>query len=204
MALLRHLMINYSDRVQKIGIENVKKFISILEIVLYIWCSLWSLVVYLYTSSPMTMTFCYDQSVTFLDMLVQHSNSSTDQTIGKWALTFISMFLQSLGILEFIMYFIMFKTLRNKDENLKKNIGKDSYQKRTKRNVMNLTGQAFGFAIEMICMIISHVLIRLDTNSPFLQPQMAPYYVVVASTIVSIGQFMTSPDMRKFYLKTEF
>lgn len=203
MALFRYSMINCPTRVQKMGMNKFKQFITIFEIVLYIWGGLWSAAVYISTSSPFTMVFCKDQSLIFLQTMNEHRLDDGVDVKFKFGVFIISVFIQFLGICEFIMYFQMFKTLRNKDEILKKNIGKEMYQKRTKRNVISLTGQAFGFGIELIAMITLHLMIQLDLESVFFQPQMVSFYTIVASTLISISQFITSSDMRRFYLKTE-
>ena len=84
---------------------------------------------------------------------------------------------------------------------MKESISKENIRVRNKTNVITLSGQAWGFVIEIVVTIIVQLTVNLEVDSVFFQPQIAAYYSVMMSTAVSIGQFVTSPDMRRFYLK---
>lgn len=195
-------MVIHPEKLQKLGQAKVKKFVSTTELVLYAWFGLWSLAGYFFTSSASTMTFCYNQSAIFLDTLTHHTQP--DRTVlEKLSKDFTLASLQLLAVWELLMYIRIFQSLKTKDEKLKKNIGKEMFRMRTKRNIISLSGQALGFGIELMSMVIVQVIARVDSDSPFLQLQMTTIFVIIQGSLLSVVHFMTSPDMRKFYLKFE-
>lgn len=203
MAFLRYMMVVHPVKLQELGVDKAKRFVNVTELAIYIWLGLWSLIAYFYTSSPFTNTFCYDRSATFLETLVDHVNP-TSGTLEKKSQSIMAFCVLLLSIIELAMYIQIFKALRKKDESMKTSIGKDMFLMRTNRNIISLSGQAFAFGIELIMMIITQIITHTNSTSPYFMPQMTTFNLVIASTILSIGQFLSSPDMRQFYLKFEY
>lgn len=202
MALFRWINIIHIEKALLMGTERVKQLVWWVEIT--ISGILYSLapIMYIYGSNPVSMTFSYNESKTFLDVLAQHKDpSGTGQIAHNIFLTVV----QSLGILEMIMYVVMFAHLWLHDQTMKDSISKEHLRKRNKNNIITLTGQAWTFVIEVVVMAVITIAYNLDMDSVFLQPQIGGFYMVMGSTAISIGQFVASPDMRRFYnfMKTE-
>lgn len=201
MALFRWICIMHNDKAKYMGLEKVKNLVIATEVIIIgISCMFFSLTLK-YGSAPLSMSFCQDKSVMYLDHVSKHASGSN---AGQVALTLILIFQQGLGILELLMYVFIFKHLKNHDEKKVQGLTKDIIQRRTKRNVITLSGQAWTFGIETILSIFLHVSINWESAaSIFFSPQITPFYVILISSAVSFGQFFTSPEMRRFYLKLE-
>lgn len=200
MSLLRYICIVHVEKALILGMDRIKRFVFVVEATIYVITGLFYALVYAYGSAPLAMTFCYNKSKTFLEVLTHHENPTN---VGHLALMFVLAFQQTLGILEFIMYVILFKTLWKHDQTMKESLSKEHIKSRNKTNVITLVGQAWGFLMEVITLTILLFAINLEMDSVFLQPQIATFYVVIHSTAISVGQFVTSPDMRKFYMKSD-
>lgn len=196
MSLFRWICIIHIDEALIMGMQRVKMLIHVVEGTLYVLALLFQSMVYAYGSKPLAMSFCHDKSKTFLEIKAKHDH---DTNAGEHALKIYVGFLQSLGLLEFLMYVYLFKTLWFHDQKMASSVSEKIIKKRNKTNVITLSGQAWGFAIETITSIATNLLIALNFDSAFLQPQIAPFYYVMTSTALSVGQFVTSPDMRSFY-----
>ena len=73
---------------------------------------------------------------------------------------------------------------------------------RHKRSAINLTGQIISFMVEMIIVILTQIFLhKVFAQHSTFGITAYPCYLVVSSGINSIAQFVSSPEMRRFYLK---
>ena len=100
------------------------------------------------------------------------------------------------------MYIILYMKIHMNDEAMVGPLPIEKIKLRHKRSAINLTGQIISFMVEMIIVILTQIFLHkvFAQNSTF-GITAYPCYLVVSSGINSIAQFVSSPEMRRFYLK---
>lgn len=196
MSLFRWICIIHFDTALVLGKERVKHIVHCFERTIYILIAPFLALAYIYGTTPLAKTFCYNKSRTFLRVMAKHEHS-TD--VGHQALAIFMGFTQSLGILEFLLYIFLFKKLWSHDQKMASTLPQKQIKTRNKNNIITLSGQAWAFMIEAVTGAIIQLTVNLEFDSVFLQPQIGSFYFVIMATAVSIGQFLTSPDLRRFY-----
>ena len=109
--------------------------------------------------------------------------------------------LMAMLIGEFIIYIIIVYHLWNHDEKLQldKIITINMRQERNHKNVITLGGQAFSFFVELSVAIYCVVHMNYTTADP----SNMPILIIIGSTIVSVGQFVCSHELKR-YLRSEW
>lgn len=105
-------------------------------------------------------------------------------------LTFVSML---FVLSELICYIIIYRTLVNSDSSIKSMVSKETFNKRSRRNVITLAGQSFSFVVEFGFGVT--VLITLYYQ---LDPAISLTSVIVTSSLLSLINVMTSHELRRY------
>ena len=104
--------------------------------------------------------------------------------------------------MEIAMYIILYLKIRINDEAMIGPVPIEKVRLRHKRSAINLTGQIVSFVVEtLITLIIQIFLHKILAHGATFGITAFPCYMVVSSGINSIAQFVSSPEMRRFYLK---
>ena len=100
------------------------------------------------------------------------------------------------------MYIILYKKLYMNDEAMIGPLPIEKIQFRHKRSAINLTGQIIAFIVKTIVQLLAQVFLHrvFKQNSTFGMTAY-PCYIIVTSSITSIAQFVSSPEMKRFYLR---
>ena len=100
------------------------------------------------------------------------------------------------------MYIILYKKIHMNDEAMVGPLPIEKIKLRHQRSAINLTGQIISFVVEMSVALLTQIFLHkvFDQDSTF-GITAFPCYIVVTSGINSIAQFVSSPEMRRFYLK---
>ena len=100
------------------------------------------------------------------------------------------------------MYIILYMKIHMNDEAMVGPLPIEKIKLRHKRSAINLTGQIISFMVEMIIVILTQIFLhKVFAQNSIFGITAYPCYLVVSSGINSIAQFVSSPEMRRFYLK---
>ena len=113
--------------------------------------------------------------------------------IGKQYQTFALIVIQIFIVAEFIMYIILFKDMFDHNKELQNGnslgLSADNLQKRQRKNVITLSGQAFTFVVEFVISVLFH----FATHEP----------IPIGQILIAFSYIVTSPELRQFYLSKE-
>ena len=76
---------------------------------------------------------------------------------------------------------------------------------RTKKNVITLTGQIISFAFEISIPLICELLLtKFGSNANIIEPAGIPIIIIFGTTLIAVAQFLTSPELRRFYFQMPY
>ena len=76
---------------------------------------------------------------------------------------------------------------------------------RTKKNVITLTGQIISFVLEILIPLICELLLtKFGSNAYIIEPAGIPIIVIFGTTLIAVAQFITSPELRRFYFQMPY
>ena len=151
----------------------------------------WTAISYYKTSSP-EMEFC-----TGLKEPVDLSQETADK--GKNVLMGVIFIIQTLICTEVTMYLVIFWGLHKQNKFHTRGLSLETIKHRNKKNAITLTGQVLSFVVELCTSIIAQLLI-MDNSFGILEPAALTCWIIVITSTVSVLQFMTSPELRRFYM----
>ena len=151
----------------------------------------WIAISHFKTSSP-EMEFC-----TGLSDLANQSQETADK--GKNVLMGVIFIIQTLICTEVTMYLVIFWGLHKQNKFQTRGLPLETIKHRKKKNAITLTGQVLSFVVELCTSIIAQLLI-MDNSFGILEPAAMTCLVIVITSTVSVLQFMTSPELRRFYM----
>ena len=124
--------------------------------------------------------------------------SSDDINLGPFLIQMSILIAQIQILTELGIYIVIFWTLYNANQTPKLGLTKDTINKRNRKNVITLSGQVISFFIETLCAII---MSSLYSGFELVEPAAVTPMLVIASSIISVSQIVTSPELRQFYFK---
>ena len=81
----------------------------------------------------------------------------------------------------------------------------EKIQFRHKRSAINLTGQIIAFITETLNILITQVFLhKIFAQDSTFGITAYPCYIIICTSISSIAEFVSSPEMKRFYLKQIF
>ena len=77
---------------------------------------------------------------------------------------------------------------------------------RTKKNVITLTGQIISFVLEILIPLICELLLTKFGSNGYIiiEPAGIPIIVIFGTTLIAVAQFITSPELRRFYFQMPY
>ena len=141
--------------------------------------------------------YCMDQGHLKAKVINEHSYDSTyDNYI--WALRLTPLFITMiLPLAEFTIYTAISWHLWKHDKRSVENktITNRMRRDRNDKNVITLSGQAGTFVVELIVTI--YVIIHVK-NLSIADPSLMPIILTITNTVLSISQFVTSHELKRF------
>ena len=149
------------------------------------------------------MPFCYGLSIEYFSIKLLYDGITEEQTIFAHNIqTGVALMFQNFLLIEAAMNIILYKKLYLNDEAMIGPLPIEKIQLRHKCSAINLTGQIIAFIVETIVQLLTQVFLHsiFAQNSTY-GITAYPCYIIITSSIVSIAQFVSSPEMKRFYLK---
>ena len=132
-------------------------------------------------------------------VLKKHEGVSDEEIqFGKRILSGAIGILQICIIIEFLCYIIIFKGLQKQDKSFIKIIQEDVLKKRLKKNTITLTGQAFGFIVELMYSILAQLLLHFGPQIGVYVSGLLPCALIVTMAAYTSAQIISSPELRRF------
>ena len=119
---------------------------------------------------------------------------------GKNVLMGVIFIIQTLICTEVTMYLVIFWGLHKQNKFHTRGLSLETIKHRNKKNAITLSGQVLSFVVELCTSIIAQLLI-MDNSFGILEPAALTCWIIVITSTVSVLQFMTSPELRRFYIK---
>ena len=184
----------------KIGPENLTKIILAIQGFITIVGVIIAVIGSELHRAPMLIPFCKGISYEFFTTLRIYQGDHKYAQIGNILLTFNYLLVQSILILEIILYVILFKAFRQSDKKMEGKISASHSKKRFRKNTVNLMGQVVGFAIETVYLFGAILFMFFRLVGPYLWT----YFGLCSHTFVALAMFLASPELRRHYLKLDF
>ena len=148
--LIRYICIEKQHWILKIGPENLTKIILAVQGFITIVGVIIAVIGSDLHGAPMLIPFCKGISYEFFTTIRIYQGDHKYAQIGNILLTFNYLVVQSVLILEIVLYAILFKAFRQSDKKMEGKISASHSKKRFRKNTVNLMGQVVGFAIETV------------------------------------------------------
>ena len=142
------------------------------------------------------IAFARGYSTKMAHILIRQSENRKD--FGKESLHASILLVQTLIILEFACYIVLFCSLRKKNKSLFNILQEDIFKKKAKKNAITFTGQAITFTIEVTITIIAQLLIHYGKVGGFFEHGAIPCALLVMMAAVTSSQILTTPELRRF------
>ena len=151
----------------------------------------WTAISFYETSSP-EMEFCTG---------LKESADLSQETAGKGknVLMGVIFIIQTLICTEVTMYLVIFWGLHKQNKFHTRGLSLETIKHRNKKNAITLSGQVLSFVVELCTSIIAQLLI-IDNSFGIFEPAALTCWIIVITSTVSVLQFMTSPELRRFYM----
>ena len=194
MALFRMLCVQFQSYIQSLE----KLMVKLLWLQYMCSVGMWTLgwvAVDVYGSSN-TFDFCRGYTTKMAHVLMNQNPEEKEK--GKRLLLTSILFPQTFVILEFIFYIVIFLSLRERNNSFLQILQRDVLEKRTKKNIITLTGQAITFTVEVTYTLLMQTLIHFGKVGGFLEPGILPCALIPAMAGITASQLLSSPELRRF------
>ena len=117
----------------------------------------------------------------------------------------LALMVQNFIFIEIAMYIILYRKIYMNDEAMIGPLPIERIRFRHKRSAINLTGQIIAFIAETLNFLITQVFLhKIFAHDSTFGITAYPCYIIITSSINSIAEFVSSPEMKRFYLKQIF
>ena len=132
-------------------------------------------------------------------------NGDTDDQIhyGKSILSGAIGVALLLVLLEFVFYFIIYRSLHEQNKSFINIVQEDVLKARTRKNTITFTGQAIAFIVEMTYGLLVQLLIHFGTVGGFMEHGAIPCASIVNMAAVTSAHILSSPELRRFILRKD-
>ena len=140
---------------------------------------------------------CMDLGHEQVETLQQYKNKEYDDLIYKGSRAFLGLVARCFILLEFLIYlWIIYHLWKHDEQSCKEKVISNHMRKeRNHKNIITLKGQMITFLIEITYSIY---LAMHNFNPDFADASVKSISLIIASTIVSIVQILTSHEMMRF------
>ena len=140
-----------------------------------------------------------------MEAMIRQSAGTSEKAIklSKRKLLGINLFCTLCILFELIVYLKIYWTLRKNDEKMRKNISKEVYDNRRRKNVITLAGQAWSFGVEFLIGLLTNVLLAFK-QSAYIDESIFVLLIIVGSTILSVLHVVSSPELRRYVTSTQW
>ena len=153
-----------------------------------------------YQLDPNTpVVLCRGYSIQMREIIRDYENSDdSDRYISHVSIAIVIMLGLVMPCVELGMYVYLYQHLSDNDRKIEERGGlpKEEIFRRRKRNILTLYGQSFAFCIEAG---FGFFFFMIQTRHNMDEFFMEPILVLVISTVISVAQFWSSPDLKRFY-----
>ena len=108
--------------------------------------------------------------------------------------------MQVFVIIELFMYLTIFHHLYIYNNKGVSGLSADTINKRKRQNVISLTGQCISFVVETIVGLVTQFIMFFHASSSFADESLFVPVVLIGMALVTITEFISSPELRRFYL----
>ncbi len=155
------------------------------------------------SGTNMTWSFAKGVSFKYASILAQYQDNAWFKP-GLKIIQVTQGVVTLVPVMELAIYIRLFKTLNQSNKENARMLPKALLKQRKQRNVLTLSGQFYCYILETIVINLGNLMLTSIVNHPLLDPSMFPIFVIIGSTIETIGKYWASPDMREFFFPKFF
>ena len=128
------------------------------------------------------------------DDQIQHGKNILTAALGVGLL---------LILLEFVFYFIIYRSLEEQNKSFINIVQEDALKARARKNTITFTGQAIAFIVEVNYGMVMQLLIHFGPIGGFFEPAAIPCASIVNMAAVTSAHILSSPELRRFILRKD-